>query len=119
MTESDVIDRAALETLLEAVGGDTAFLAEMIDEYFADTPTLLATMWQALVVSDAAGLRRAAHALKSNSANFGAGALTELCRDLEARGKDGALDGAAPLLAQVEAEYDRVKPALQAAVEAG
>lgn len=114
MTETDIIDRSALNNLLAMLDGDTAFLGEMIDEYFNDTPKLLATMRQALTAQDAASLRRSAHTLKSNSANFGALTLSAQCKELEELGRIGALDTAPGLVAQIEAEYDKVKPALQA-----
>jgi two-component system, sensor histidine kinase and response regulator len=119
MKETNIIDRAALATLLAMVGGDEAFLSEMIDAYFADTPQLLSTMRLALAAGDAATLRRSAHALKSNSANFGAFELVALCRELEELSGTGALDGAGAALAQVEAEYARVAPALSAARPSG
>ena len=59
-------------------------------------------------------LRRAAHSLKSNSADFGAQALSEMCRELEAKGKAGTLDGAQALVTSVEQEFGRVTLALQA-----
>jgi HPt (histidine-containing phosphotransfer) domain-containing protein len=119
MNEADVIDRAALATLLAMVGGDEAFLSDLIDVYFADTPQLLVTMRQALAAGDAAALRRSAHALKSNSANFGARQLAALCRELEELGETGGLDRAGVALAQVEAEYARVALSLNAARPSG
>ena len=108
------IDRSALEQMLDATGGDPEFLAEMIDEFLADSPQLLTSMRVALVSGDAVELRRAAHSLKSNSSNFGAHALAELCRDMEERGKVAALDGASELFDRIEAEYALVEPALLA-----
>jgi len=115
MSEPDAIDHKALDMLLEAVGGDAAFLAELIDTYFVDSRELLASMRQALVTKDAPGLQRAAHSLKSNSASFGAHTLTRLCRELEERGKDNRLEGADALVDQIEKEYNRVERSLQAA----
>jgi HPt (histidine-containing phosphotransfer) domain-containing protein len=117
--KDDVLDQAALDTLLESVGGDREFLGELIDTFFEDTPAQLAGMRQALEAGRAEELRRAAHSLKANSLNFGALALAEICRDLEEKGKAGALADAAPLAAQAEAEYARVKPALEAVRSAG
>jgi HPt (histidine-containing phosphotransfer) domain-containing protein len=71
-------------------------------------------MRQAVERGDAAGLRLAAHSLKSNSADFGAMTLSNLCRELEGLGKAGRLDGAAEKVTQAEAEYERVKAALEA-----
>jgi len=114
MNEPDRIDRAALATLLAMVNGDEAFLSEMIDAYFADTPQLLMTMRQALAAGDAVVLRRSAHTLKSNSANFGAMTLSARCKELEDLSRAGTLDDAPAALAQVEAQYARVAPALHA-----
>lgn len=119
MTNRATIDHSALETLLEAVGGDQAFLAELIGDFFAGAPQLLQAMRQALAAGDPAELRRAAHSLKSNSASFGAGVLEQLCRELEARGNDGRLSGAGALLDAIEAEYARVEQALQSTRQVG
>jgi len=107
------IDLAALEKLREMGGGDTAFVAEMIETFLEDAPRLLADMRQALAQGDAAGLRLAAHSLKSNSADFGAMTLSGICRELEGIGKAGALIGADELISQAEAEYEGVKAALE------
>jgi len=115
MSEPDAINLAALEQLLEMTGGDPIFLAEFIDAYCSDAQNLLGVMRAALAGGDAAGLRRAAHSLKSNSANFGAHRLVGLCQGLEQRGKSGMLDGASTQLGQVEVEYEKVRNALQSA----
>src|SRR4029450_2884431 len=61
-----------LRALSPAAGGDPASLAELIDTYLADAPGLLMVMRDALAAREAAGLRRAAHTLKSTSAALGA-----------------------------------------------
>jgi PAS domain S-box-containing protein len=109
-----VLNQAALESLREMAGRDASFLVEMIDTFLDDAPHLLADMRQAVERGDAAGLRIAAHGLKSNSAEFGALALSALCRELEAMGKTGTLGGAAGRIAQAEAAYAPVKTALEA-----
>jgi HPt (histidine-containing phosphotransfer) domain-containing protein len=119
MPEQDAINRAALDDLLATTGGDPGFLAELIDTYFEDSATLLPAMHQALAAGSAEQLRRAAHSLKSNSTSFGAQELAGLCRALEEESRAGALGGAEERLAQVEAEYDRVRRALQAARPVG
>jgi HPt (histidine-containing phosphotransfer) domain-containing protein len=59
-------------------------------------------------------VRTAAHTIKSSSNDFGATRLAELCQRLQEMGKASALEGAAELAAQVEAEYEPVKAALEA-----
>ena len=115
MADTNPINSEALETMLQMVGGDTAFLAEMIDAYLADSPQLLADLRQAVAVGDTDLLRRAAHSLKSNSENFGATALAALARKLEELGKSGVLADAYDLTEQAAAEYQRVKGALDVA----
>ena len=76
---------------------------------------MLADMYQALENEDAVLLRRSAHSLKSNSAGFGALVLSDLCQELETMSRDGASEGAAEKVQQIETEYAQIKPALEAA----
>jgi HPt (histidine-containing phosphotransfer) domain-containing protein len=112
MTEPGIIDPKALNDLLETVGGDQAFLAELIDAYLEDSPNQLSTIESALASGRVEELRRAAHSLKSNSANFGAQNLADLCKDLEESARRNELDGADIRLEQIMAEYQKVKQAL-------
>ena len=115
MGEMDTIDHAVLAGVLDSVGGDREFLAELIETYLDDSPRLLEAMHVALGTGNADEFRRAAHSLKSNSASLGAMPLSRQARGLEEMGKAGTLEGAAAPLAEAEAEYARVKAALQAA----
>jgi PAS domain S-box-containing protein len=108
----EILYPIALEKLNKMVDGDTDFLAELIDTFLEDAPQLLADLRQALEQGDAAGLRLAAHTLKSNSVDFGAATLAKLCQELETMGKAGVLAGANQLVMQAETEYEQVKVAL-------
>jgi HPt (histidine-containing phosphotransfer) domain-containing protein len=110
----DVLDRAALDALREMTGDDPAFLAELLDAYFSDSRALLAAMARALDDGSAADLGRAAHSLKSNSANVGAQRLAALCRALEEQARVGALEDAAERLEQIEVAYEAAESALRA-----
>jgi len=59
-------------------------------------------------------VRRAAHSLKSNGADFGAVTFAERCKELESIGKSGELQGAAGLAAEIRSEYGAVAAALAA-----
>lgn len=113
MSDQNSIDRETLNSLLEAVGGDLEFLAELLAEYFRDAPAQFQNMATALSAHDAEAFRRAAHSLKSNSANFGALALSGRLKELEDMGKSGNLDRAGILIAQADAEYREAKIALE------
>jgi CheY-like chemotaxis protein len=106
------IDGAALQSLRE-VGGDD-FVAEVIDTFLADVPTLLTTLRHALEAGDAAEVRRAAHTLKSNGATLGATDFAQVCRVLEQQAKDGRLEEAPVLLARIEEEQGSLERALEA-----
>jgi HPt (histidine-containing phosphotransfer) domain-containing protein len=113
MSDTEVIDRAVFDGLLESVGGDREFLGELLQAYFDDSPRLLESMHVALAAGNADQFRRAAHSLKSNSASFGAMTLSRMAKGLEDMGKAGTLDGAARDIAAAEAEYARVATALR------
>jgi len=116
MAEEDPIDRAVFDSLLESVGGDMEFVAELLQTFFDDAPNLMATLHTALAAGEADEFRRAAHSLKSNSASFGAMPLSRMSKELEDMGKAGTLAGASPKIAQAEEEYARVRAALESAV---
>jgi HPt (histidine-containing phosphotransfer) domain-containing protein len=109
-----MLDPTALARLRETAGGDAAFLKEMFETFLVEAPGMLAEMRQALETGEASTLRRAAHSLKSNSADFGATALAVLCRELETMAKGGTLEGAAGKVAAAEAEWAWVRTALEA-----
>jgi HPt (histidine-containing phosphotransfer) domain-containing protein len=104
-----------LERLAESFGGGEegwAFVRELIDAFLEDAPTQLAALRSALEQGDGEAARRAAHTLKSNAATFGATSLADVCRELEAAGARGDLDGAGGLLEQAELEWERARATL-------
>jgi signal transduction histidine kinase/DNA-binding response OmpR family regulator/PAS domain-containing protein len=107
------LDTNALKNLQEVLGGEFGFLAELVDSFLEDAPGLLAEMQRFLAAGDAVGVRRVAHSLKSNGADFGAGEFSALCKELEHLTKGGSLEGAAELVGQIRAEYPRVEAALR------
>jgi PAS domain S-box-containing protein len=98
---------------LKRLGGDE-FLAEVIDTFLDDAPTLIATLRTSRERGDAEELRRAAHSLKSNGQTFGARPFAELCRELEARAKRTELDGASELVDRIDEAYRALEHALVA-----
>ena len=114
MSDLGVLDRSALDALMETMGGDADFFAEMIDVFLVDAEELLSAMIGAHANGDASALRRAVHTLKSNSRTFGASALADLCQEIEAQSASGTLDGLTPLVEQVMATYLDVAAALRA-----
>lgn len=91
---------------------DPATLIELLDSYLDDSPELIRQMHLGLAAGDIEVVRRAAHSLKSNSASFGGNRMANAARELEMLTKSGTLDGIAPRLAAVEAEYAQLSARL-------
>jgi signal transduction histidine kinase/DNA-binding response OmpR family regulator/PAS domain-containing protein len=115
-SQMDILDSVALDNLRSMVGDDDSIIAELVTTFLEDAPLLLLNLRRSLENADAANVRLYAHSLKSNGAQFGAMTFADLCKDMEMIGKSNQLDGAAPLLEQIEAEYQRVRAALEALV---
>jgi len=83
--DPQVLDLAVIDGLRELGGEeDPQLLFELIELFLEDAPARLAEMEEALDTQNLDGMRRAAHTLKSSSANMGAVTFSQLCRDLEA-----------------------------------
>lgn len=114
---ADVLCPVALQKLQSIVGENNEVFIELIDMFLEDAPGFLDDIRRAVASCAPADLRLAAHSLKSNSAEFGATALSELCRELEMMGKEENLAGACLADArkkanQAERLYQRVQAAL-------
>lgn len=105
------VDAATLSKLQEDLGGDPEVMRELLDTFFAEVPRLLHTMHVGL--TNARELNRAAHSLKSTAATFGAMALSQRCRDLEAASERGVPGDAKERVASVEAEWALVEADLR------
>jgi PAS domain S-box-containing protein len=112
-----VLHLPALKRLLDTIGDDPELLSALIDTFLRDAPRLVDGAKGGLQQGQADEVRRAAHTLKSNGATFGATTFSELGRELESLARSGALEGAAELIEQLEAEYESVRIALEAVRE--
>ncbi|HMM74796.1 MAG TPA: response regulator [Gammaproteobacteria bacterium] len=93
--------------------GSPPVLQRVIGIYLDAAPKLIAEVRDAVEKRDALRLQRAAHSLKSSSANLGAQTLSELCKELENMGRLGKLEGAAHKLDVLEFEFEAVRNALE------
>jgi HPt (histidine-containing phosphotransfer) domain-containing protein len=108
------IDDAVLEALRTSVGGDDAFVADLVGTYLTDARAQLEAIHAAVGAGDAAALVRPAHTLKSASFTVGAMRLGEVARTLEQRARNAALDGTSQLAADARQEFGAVDEALAA-----
>jgi len=112
------VDRAALESIRSLESDDQSGLLLLVLETYLNesTPELIAAVRQGLVEQDVVALARAAHSLKSSSANIGAMDLAEISRQLESAAKLTDLPACRLLLPRLEAELQAVTDELKAMV---
>lgn len=101
---------AALEKT--KVGADT--LRELTEVFLRESPQLLEEIHAALEAGDAPRVRRCAHTIKGSAAVFAAEPTTTAAARLEDLGKRNELDQAPAALEELERQYHRLAPALQA-----
>jgi HPt (histidine-containing phosphotransfer) domain-containing protein len=94
--------------------GARNLLAKVVGLYFSSSLALTDALRTAVSSDDATGIRQAAHALKSSSANVGAMAFAELCRDVEMAAAEGRLAETRVLVDRLLEEHKQVLEALEA-----
>jgi CheY-like chemotaxis protein/HPt (histidine-containing phosphotransfer) domain-containing protein len=107
------VDASVLARLAESMGGDDAFVAELIEQFVTDSPALVKAARQGLEAGDADEVRRAAHTLKSNAATFGANELADRSSRLEAAARAGELGEGPAQIDAIADELERVHAALR------
>jgi CheY-like chemotaxis protein len=107
------IDEEVIANLRELQDPDESdFVAELIDVLLGDAPARFEALRGAIAAADATTVNRTAHSLKSSCGNLGARTLAGLLAGLEKKGLEQDMVGAAALLTQVTAEFERVRCAL-------
>lgn len=115
----EVLDASTLETLRKLRrDGQPDLLAQLFRIYLADSPRLAEIVRTAAAKSDTPAFTKAAHTLKSSSANIGARRFSALCSQLQDLGRAGDCASAAALLPAFEAEYAAVCAAATALLPA-
>ena len=109
----EAIDPAALDRMLEDIGGESTLLVELIESFLAETAALLVRMRSAVENNETAEVLRTAHTIKSSSKDFGATTLAGLCQHLEEKSRIGVVENGAELVTQIKTEFEQVKVTLQ------
>ncbi|MGZ6961856.1 MAG: response regulator, partial [Ilumatobacteraceae bacterium] len=113
---SGVLDRGVVADLLELSRySDGAQMARLVETFINDGFARLEALNRGIEAADGALVARICHSLKGSSANLGAASLARLCAELEVSASNNELAGAVDLLRRLEAEFDRVRPALSVA----
>ena len=111
-----ILDSAVLDELRASVGGDEAFIQELVETYVTEGAANLEEMVAAAAALDPAAIVRPAHTLKSSSASLGAMRLSEICRAIEEAGRAAK---AGSLSEDVETARSTWEATLAAFAEAG
>src|SRR5215218_5537916 len=91
-------------------------LARIVGLFIEDVPLRLEELRQAVERGEAQEVEETAHMLKGGSGYMGAVRMSEICAGLQELGASGELSRAPELLDELEAEFKRIRPALEAAV---
>lgn len=114
-SDGTVIDMAVIDGLRELGGeDDPGLLTELIEMYLADAPVRIREVQSALATGDIPTLERAAHTLKSSSANLGARTLSSISKEIEELARKKQTSGIAPLVAASVQALGEVETALRA-----
>jgi HPt (histidine-containing phosphotransfer) domain-containing protein len=98
--------------------GEPDKLARIVGLFIDDVPLRLDELRHAVERGDAQKVEETAHMLKGGSGYMGAVQMAEICAGIQELGASGELSHAPELLDELEAEFKRIRPALEAAVTA-
>ena len=118
-TDLPLLDPARLEALRD-MGADASRLVErVVASYTSSVDASLENLRAVALAGDGSGLAQIAHRLRGSSANLGAVRVSELCLQLETRGRAGETDGLEPLIARLTHAVHATVADLQLEIEAG
>jgi len=110
---TSAVDAATIEALAE----DGSLLRELRDLFVNEAPEQLHRMDDGHRQGDAKAVALAAHRLKGTAATFGAEEMRRLCMEIEGLARGGSLDGVQSMIQQLGTECDRLRLALDQAIE--
>jgi HPt (histidine-containing phosphotransfer) domain-containing protein len=97
------------ESALERIGGDEAFLMELLDIYVEDFLEKYESLQQAIAEYDFKNIQEIGHSLKGASGNLSLNGLHETAYSIELSGKDKNIDQAKSLFVRLREEFTHLK----------
>lgn len=94
---------------LERIGGDEAFLNELLGLYDEEYASKSADLAAAIEAGDTDRIRSLGHGLKGSSANLSLSRLREAAWAMEKAGQEKDLEAARTVLRRLEEEYRALK----------
>jgi HPt (histidine-containing phosphotransfer) domain-containing protein len=112
---SDAVDLDTLNAFEDLQSDDGPdLIVELIDLYVGELPRLVTEICKAVIETDWASLKRAAHALKGSSASLGVRHVAETCAKLERMDSNDSPGTVATLVRLLEYESAMVNASLAA-----
>ena len=105
--KEDLLDFNIIQGLKELGNDDdNSFLTEVIDLYLEQAPGLIMNMKKQFEGKNSLKMSQEAHALKGASLNIGAKKLSEICKNIELKGKADDLEGIPELIKELDEVYE-------------
>jgi HPt (histidine-containing phosphotransfer) domain-containing protein len=115
-----VLDPAVIDSLRRLTPpGEPDVLTEVLRLFLDEVPRRIERLRAAWTDGNLTEVHRAAHSLKGSAGNIGARALSEVCRQLDERGKAGHREGTADLVAALGVEFGKVEREIRRLLGAG
>jgi HPt (histidine-containing phosphotransfer) domain-containing protein len=99
--------------VLELADGDDELITDLVAAFAADSGARRTLMRQSLAASQRDQLRTQAHGLKGGAGQVGLTELAGLCQRIEQGALSAPLPELSAWLAEMEAQLDRILPAMQ------
>jgi HPt (histidine-containing phosphotransfer) domain-containing protein len=109
MADEAAVDMKRLSKLTR---GDEAKILELVDLYIAQSDSMLVVLGNKIQAGEVELVKNTAHKWGGSSSTCGMVGLAPILRDLEQKAREGSLATAPELYAQISAEYERVRAAL-------
>jgi two-component system sensor histidine kinase/response regulator len=100
--------------LLARADGNVQLMKELVNLFLAEYPKSLSTIGDAVAKRDSKKLEFAAHTLKGALSNLSATQASEVAMRLEMMGRQGNLEEAEKIYAELEQQIERLEPELAA-----
>ena len=107
--ETKRIDPINRKEVLERIGGDEAFLKELLEIYDEEFNTKYQELEKAIQEKNFQNIREAGHYLKGASANLSLPGLREASWKMEQAGQDQDLEAARQALLSLKQAYQRLR----------
>jgi PAS domain S-box-containing protein len=116
----DTLDEVQVADIFETAGAAGAtVINDLIDAFLTGAEARIIAMRAALAQGDRTALASAAHNLTGSSGSYGANRLSTLARQVEMLARRDTPEAAGAIVAQLEAEFERVKGAFAVLRPAG